>query len=176
MVSCFLFQKAAKKRKFQVIVVESAPFYHVSLPQIIRRSDWWDWESPVSQRESIVNQIFLESACLGGGGGGEKAGASEARDIHSFNVQVFDLDLSQVCWFMVGACYRIEENPQSTSGLNVGHLRIKLHISDISNASGQFLWTLIIDILIYIKSIGHCLSPQIHCSTYCICKDMGYWK
>jgi hypothetical protein len=38
--------------------------------------------------------------------------------------------------------------------------RIKLHIWDISNASGQFLLTLIIDILIYIKSIGHCLSPQ----------------
>ena len=38
--------------------------------------------------------------------------------------------------------------------------RIKLHIWDISNASGQFLLTLIIDILIYMKSIGHCLSPQ----------------
>ena len=38
--------------------------------------------------------------------------------------------------------------------------RIKLHIWDISNASGQFLLTLIIDIVIYIKSIGHCLSPQ----------------
>ena len=39
--------------------------------------------------------------------------------------------------------------------------RIKLHIWDISNASGQILLTLIIDILIYIKSsIGHCLSPQ----------------
>ena len=38
--------------------------------------------------------------------------------------------------------------------------RIKLHISDISNASGQFLLTLIIDILIYIKSIDHCLSSH----------------
>ena len=43
---------------------------------------------------TAVNQIFLEYACLGGVGVGEKGGASEARDIHSFNMQVFDLDLS----------------------------------------------------------------------------------
>ena len=48
----------------------------------------------------------------------------------------------------------------SFRSLNMAAHRIELHISDISNASGHFLLTLIIDILIYIKSIGHCLSPQ----------------
>ena len=61
--------------------------------------------------------------------------------------------------------------------------RIKFHLRDISNASGHFLITLIIDMLIYIKSIGHCLSPQkisllyvLYLSTGVLCKDMGYWK
>ena len=52
--------------------------------------------------------------------------------------------------------------------------RIKLHIWDISNASGQFLLTLIIDILIYTKSIGHCLSPQ-RISLLCVLYLQRYW-
>ena len=59
----------------------------------------------------------------------------------------------------VGFCPRTSTS-SSFRSLNMAARRIKLHTRDISNASGQFLLTLTIDILIYVKSIGHCLSPQ----------------
>ena len=62
----------------------------------------------------------------------------------------------------------------SFRSLNMAAHRIKLHIWDISNASGQFLLTLIIDILIYTKSIGHCLSPQ-RISLLCVLYLQRYW-
>ena len=61
------FQKAAKKRKFQVIVVECAPFYHVCI-MIIYILIWlpvfsfWYVSSP-AQMDDVTIVFFAKKKC-----------------------------------------------------------------------------------------------------------------